>query len=84
MSDIKDKIRHFVVYNYLFGDQGNLEDESSLMEEGILDSTGVMELIEFVEKEFGFTVAEKEIVQANLDSINNLESYVIRKTQHAA
>lgn len=84
MSDIKDKVRNFLVENYLFGDPGNLEDGSSLMEEGILDSTGVMELIDFIEMEFGFSVGENEIIQANLDSINNLEGYVTRKIQYAA
>jgi acyl carrier protein len=84
MSEIKDKVRTFIVDNFLFGDAGTLEDETSFLGEGIIDSTGILEMVDFIEENFGFTVADDELVPENLDTIKNLEAYITRKTQNAA
>jgi acyl carrier protein len=84
MSEIKDKVRTFIVENFLFGDAGTLEDETSFLGEGIIDSTGILEMVDFIEENFGFTVADDELVPENLDTIKNLEAYITRKTQNAA
>jgi acyl carrier protein len=84
MSEIKDKVRSFIVENFLFGDAGTLEDETSFLGEGIIDSTGILEMVDFIEETFGFTVDDEELVPENLDTIKNLEAYITRKTQHAA
>jgi acyl carrier protein len=84
MSEIKDKVRSFIVENFLFGDAGTLEDETSFLGEGIIDSTGILEMVDFIEENFGFTVADDELVPENLDTIKNLEAYITRKTQNAA
>ncbi|GAB6094605.1 acyl carrier protein [Desulfatiferula olefinivorans] len=84
MSDIKDKVRTFIVDNFLFGDAGSLNDETSFLGEGIIDSTGILEMVDFIEETFGFSVEDDELVPENLDSIKNLEAYITRKTQNAA
>ena len=79
MSDQKDKIRAFVVENFLFGSDENLEDNTSFLDEGIIDSTGILELVNFLEEEFSITVEDEELIPENLDSINNVTAYLVQK-----
>jgi len=79
MSELKYKIRTFVVENFLFGNNENLEDNTSFLEEGIIDSTGVLELVGFIEEEFAITVEDEELIPENLDSIKNVTAYLERK-----
>lgn len=80
MSDVKNKIRSFIIENYLFGDDEGLEGATSFLDEGIVDSTGILELIEFISEEFEITVEDDELVPENLDSINNVTAFIGRKT----
>lgn len=73
------KIRSFVIENYLFGDEGKLENDDSFMESGIIDSTGILELVRFLEATFGITVADDELIPENLDSMNKIEAFLHRK-----
>lgn len=84
MSDIKEKIRSFIVENFLFGEAGELNDETSFLNDGIIDSTGILELVDYIEENFGIKVEDDELVPENLDSIKNLEVYITQKTQSAA
>lgn len=80
-DQIRNELREFIGDNYLFGDHDRLpEDEASLLEEGIVDSTGVLELIEFLEDHFGIVVGESETVFDNLGSIGGLTRFVAAKT----
>jgi acyl carrier protein len=80
-DQIRNDLREFIGDNYLFGDHDRLpEDEASLLEEGIVDSTGVLELIEFLEDHFGIVVGESETVFDNLGSIGGLTRFVAGKT----
>ena len=79
MSDIKKMIRAFIVENFLFGNDDGLQDSSSFMEEGIIDSTGILELIDFVEENFDISVEDEEMIPENLDSLNNVVAYIERK-----
>ena len=79
MSDNKAKIRAFIIDNFLFGNDDGLQDGASFLEEGIIDSTGVLELVNFIEEEFGITVDDEELIPENLDSINNAAEYLERK-----
>lgn len=82
IMSIKQQIRSFILNNYLFTeDEGKLSDTDSLMESGTMDSTGVLELIMFLEETFGVKVADHEMVPANLDSVVNIVAYVERKQQ---
>ncbi|RCS22866.1 acyl carrier protein [Phyllobacterium salinisoli] len=86
MADsIKDTVRAFIVENFLFGDTSfQLGDDASLIENDIIDSTGVLELVAFVEERFGVTMADAEIVPANLDSLNRIAAFVSARTDKKA
>lgn len=78
--DQRQRIRKFVLENFLFSDdESALDDEGSLIRSGILDSTGIHELIMFIEEQFGLTVTPEEMVPANFDSIRTVDEFVTRK-----
>ncbi len=80
MSHISAELRRFVVDNFLFGQNGAaLTDDTSLVDGGILDSTGVLELVQFLERRFEIRVEDDEIVPENLDSLERLANFVQRK-----
>ena len=80
--DISIKIRNFIIENFLFGDSSNgLKDTDSFLENGIIDSTGVLELVSFLEENFGIEVADEELIPENLDSIANVVNYLQNKIQ---
>lgn len=79
-ENVKGELRDFIVATYLFGDSGRLPgDDVSLIAEAIVDSTGILELIEFLESHFGIEVTESETVPENLESLSNLTRFVVRK-----
>jgi len=77
--DIKNKIRTFIVENFLFGKDDGLNDETSFLDEGIIDSTGILELVSFMEEEFHIKVEDEELIPENLDSIKNVVAYLEKK-----
>ncbi|KJS32207.1 MAG: acyl carrier protein [Desulfatitalea sp. BRH_c12] len=79
VSDPKGRIKMFIVENFLFGNAEGLMDDTSFLEDGIIDSTGVLELVNFLEEEFSIKVEDEELVPENLDSINNLSAYLQKK-----
>ena len=79
MPDVKNKIRTFIIENYLFGDDEGLEDSTSFLDEGIIDSTGILELIDFIGDEFDIVVEDEELIPENLDSISNVATFIARK-----
>jgi acyl carrier protein len=81
MEEIKHKVKNFVVDNFLFGNADGLDDDTSFLEAGILDSTGVMEVVAFLEQQFGVRVDDDELTPENLDSIASIEAFVSRKLQ---
>lgn len=78
---MKEKIRAFIVENFLFGQDENLKDDSSFLDEGIIDSTGILELVNFIEEDFSIKVDDEELVPENLDSINNVVCYLESKVK---
>ncbi len=83
--DITATIRHHILENFLFtDDESQLQDDASFLEEGIVDSTGVLELVMFVEETFGVAVQDEEIVPENFDSVKQMARYVQRKREEAA
>ena len=77
---LEEKIKHYILENYLFTDDVTaLASGDSLLERGIIDSTGVLEIIAFLEEEFGVVVEDEEMVPENLDSVDNLVAFVERK-----
>jgi acyl carrier protein len=81
MEKIKLKVRNFVVDNFLFGQADDLQDDTSFLEAGILDSTGVLEVVAFLEQQFGVRVDDDALTPENLDSISSIGAFVSRKLQ---
>lgn len=80
VDSVRAEIRAFIVTNFLFGqDDRSLSDEQSFLESGIIDSTGLLELVSFVEGRYGISVDDRELVPDNLDSLRNISEYVVRK-----
>jgi acyl carrier protein len=78
--EIERKIRKFIEDSFLFReDRGDLFAEESLLDAGLIDSTGILELVAFLESGFGIAIADAEIVPDNLDSIRAITCYVQRK-----
>jgi acyl carrier protein len=78
MSNL-ETIRHFVVDNFMFGDGERLKNDTSFLEAGIIDSTGILELIMFIEETFKIKVEDIELVPANLGNLTNVVEFVSRK-----
>ena len=76
MNETNKKIREFVVENFLFGNDDGLKDDTSFLDEGVIDSTGILELVNFLEEEFEISVEDEELIPENLDSINNVVTYL--------
>lgn len=76
----RQRLRSFILENYLFtDDQAALDDNTSFLDSGILDSMGILELIDFLDDGFGIKVEGDELVPENLDSINSLLTFVDSK-----
>ena len=85
MKQIRQELRRFVVTNFLLEEDGDgLGDDASFLEQGIVDSTGVLELVSFLERRYAITLEDEELVPDNLDSIRNLMAFLERKLQPAA
>ena len=74
-----EPIRRFLAERFLFDPDASIDARSSLLGEGILDSTGAMELVLFLEEQFGVEVSDNELVPANLDSIERIALFIARK-----
>jgi acyl carrier protein len=81
MEEIKAKVRGFLIDNFLFGNANGIADDTSFLEAGILDSTGVMEVVAFLEQQFDLQVDDDELIPENLDSISSIGAFVSRKLQ---
>jgi len=83
-NNIKLILRKFIIESFLpSAGLDTFEDKDSFMETGIIDSTGVLELLEFIEDKFDIRVEDEEIIPDNLDSLANLVSFIERKLSHA-
>jgi len=79
MENTSKKVRQFIVENFLFGNDENLNNDTSFLEEGIIDSTGVLELVTFLEEAFDIQVDDEELIPENLDSITNVTNFIQAK-----
>ena len=79
MTDIRSKVVQFVTTNFYVADGTTIADDASLLDQGIVDSTGVLEVITFLESEFGIKIEDAEMVPDNLDTIGNITAFVTRK-----
>jgi acyl carrier protein len=82
MEQMRQELRRFVVTNFLLGeDDAALDDDASFIEQGIVDSTGVLELVSFLEQRYAIKLDDEDLVPDNLDSIDNLLAFLERKLQ---
>jgi len=80
MNNSHQKIRDYIVDNFLFGDDQGLDNDTSFLDNGIIDSTGILELVLFLDKEFSIQIADEELLPENLDSINRIVGFLSQKT----
>jgi len=77
--EIKEQVRAFVTSNFYVADPTTLDDGASLLDLGIIDSTGVLEVISYIEETFDIAVEDSEMLPDNLDSINRIANFIVRK-----
>ncbi len=78
---LKSEIRHFIIENFLYGrDDGDLKDDVSFLEKGLIDSTGVLELVSFIEEKYEISVDDEELIPDNFDSVNKLSAFITKKS----
>lgn len=82
---VESQVRAYVVDHFLFGQGGDkLTSEDSFLEKGLIDSTGVLEVVMFLEERFGIKVQDEELIPDNLDSLARIAGFVERKLQQKA
>ena len=83
--EVKSELRRFIIENFYYGqDDQSLGDDVSFLENGIIDSTGVLELVSFIQEAYHIRVDDAELLPENLDSLNRLDSFIARKKERAA
>ncbi|WP_129128009.1 acyl carrier protein [Geomonas oryzae] len=73
---VTEEIRNFVVENFLFGDEAGLTDDSSFIKEGIVDSTGILQLVSYLQERYRIAVDDEELTPENLDSVRRVAAFV--------
>lgn len=81
--NVQQRVRQFVLENFYVTDPAELADDASLIQGGWIDSTGMLEVITFVEEEFGIKISDTEMVPENLDAIERIAAFVARKRASA-
>lgn len=79
MSSIKETVQNFVVEHFLFGEGDSLKGDTSFLEEGIIDSTGILELVMFLEQTYETKIEDSELVPENFDTLDNIARYLEKK-----
>jgi acyl carrier protein len=76
----RQRIKQYILKNFLFSnDESTIGDQDSLVRGGILDSTGIYELIMYIEEEFKFTIAPEEMIPDNFDTLEVIDAFIARK-----
>jgi acyl carrier protein len=79
MNQQKELVKNFIVDNFLFGDEEKIKDDTDFFRSGIIDSTGIIELVGFIESSFPLKVEDEELVVNNFSTLNNVSAYLDRK-----
>ena len=79
MSEMREQVRTYIVDNFLFGDDNGLEDSTSFLESGMIDSTGILEVISYLEEQFAIKIHDDELIPENLDSVGNIVGFLDTK-----
>jgi acyl carrier protein len=79
MENAAQQVWQFIVNNFLFGDGSSLTETTSFMQSGIVDSTGILELVQYLEKTHNIAIADHELVPENLDTLSNIKQFLEKK-----
>jgi acyl carrier protein len=79
VNSVENRVREFIAQTFVMADAAGLSADQSLLAARLIDSTGVLELVSFLEEQFQIQVADDELVPENLDTISNIVSYIERK-----
>ncbi len=82
MQPLENQLRRFVIDNFLYGREEQFSNDDSFLEVGLIDSTGMLELVGFLENNYGIEVEDADLVPQNLDSVSRLAQFVRRKQQN--
>jgi acyl carrier protein len=80
LAHLKLEVRSFITDNFLFGQSGNFSDEDSFLENGLIDSMGILTLVDFVSEKYQISVADEEILPDNWDSVLRIANFVQSKS----
>jgi acyl carrier protein len=72
-------VREFVIENFLFGDSDGFKEDTSFLQSGIIDSTGILEVVSFLEENYGISIEDEELIPENFDSLNNINNFLKKK-----
>jgi len=78
-ASVREEVKRFIVDNFLFGDSEGFDENASFLESGVIDSTGILELVTFLEETYQIRVEDEELVPENLGSIDAVTRYLTRK-----
>ena len=79
IGQVRAKIRGYILENLLFTDDpSQLPDDASLLDRGIIDSTGVLEIVLFLEEQFGIKVKDSDMLPENFDTVDRMAQFVVR------
>lgn len=81
---INERVRQFIAENFYVANAAELAGEASLIATGVIDSTGVLELISFLESEYGISIADDEVTPENLETIDSITRFVTAKQKQSA
>ena len=79
MQEIAQEVRRFVIENFLFGEDGQFSNDDSFFERGLVDSMGILTLVEFVKQKYGISIEDEEIVPDNWDSVQRIANFIHSK-----
>ena len=79
VESIQSEVRAFIVENFLFGAEREFCPDDSFLQTGLVDSTGILEMVQFIEQTYGFEIADEEMIPENLDSLQNVAAFVVSK-----
>jgi len=82
IDEICNEVKGFILNNYLYGyEEDELDNNASILDMGVIDSTGIIELVMFIEEGYNIEVSDNEIIPENLDSINRISQYIYVKLE---
>ena len=80
-SKIAAEVKDYIEKNFVYDQETNFKVDESLLDSGLVDSTGILEVVSFIEETFNISIEDEEMVPDNLDSVNKIASFIFRKTQ---